>query len=94
MSVPPSRKTSSASRIALLLSAVVVLGVPDAQVGKYIDGALLCGLPGQQRRQFQRGLDRETDLAVMARFGGAYRMLDRVQRARRENTPHCRAARR
>lgn len=71
---------------------VVVLGIPHAQPGKYIDSTLLRGLSRQQRRQFQRGFNRKLDLPVVLRFSRTDSVLDRIQRTCRKNPPHCGAA--
>lgn len=60
--------------------AVVVFGVPDAQLGEDFDGALAGGLPVAQRGDRQRGLDGEADLAAMGQFAGIDRALDGMQR--------------
>src|SRR5882762_11591767 len=48
--------------------AVVVLGVPYAQLREHLDGALARRLPPQERTHVERGLYREADLARMPGF--------------------------
>src|SRR6267378_1787139 len=48
--------------------AVVVLGIPYAQLREHLEGALARRLPPQERTQVERGLHREADLARVARF--------------------------
>ena len=68
--------------------AVVVRGVPDAQMRENIERALARRLIAKQRRAVERAFDDEADLAGMRGLAGLDRLLDRSQHVRRKIAPH------
>src|SRR5438552_6119578 len=68
--------------------AVVVSGVPDAQLRENIQRAFPRGLIAEQRRAVQCAFHDKTDLAGMRGLARPDRLLDRTQHLRRKNPPH------
>src|SRR6516225_400744 len=67
--------------------AVVVRGVPEQQMRKYIERAFAGVLMAEQRSAIERAFDDETDLAGMRRFALLDRLFDAIEHGLRKYLP-------
>jgi|GEM_PF-1783949 len=66
--------------------AIIVLGIPNIQCGKHLQGALSGGQAAQQRTRVEGVLDRKSNLPAMTDFGLRNGPFDSRHRGRRERS--------